>query len=159
MDIQIWIGILVSILPVFELRGGLPIIVEYTTRTGISVWPYFLIVVILDILVVLLIFLLFDFIHNILMKWRWYRIKIERLLIKLRTKVNKVEAGMDKWGYLALTFFVAIPLPGTGSWTGALIAWVMKLDRVKSFFAIAAGLVIAGLIVLAISLGVFGSIY
>lgn len=159
MYTQILIGILVSMLPVFEQRGGLPIIIEYTTRNGISVWPYFFIVVILNILLVLLIFVLLDFVHGIFMRWKWYRIKIERFLIKLQTKVTKVEKGMDKWGYLALTFFVAAPLPGTGSWTGTLIAWSMKLDRVKSFFAIAAGIAISAVIVLIISLGIFSSIY
>ncbi len=159
MYFQILIGILVSMLPVFEQRGGLPIIIEYTTRNGISIWPYFLIVIILNILIVLFIFMMLDFVHRIFMKWKWYRIKIERFLIKIQTKVDKVEKRMDKWGYLALTFFVAIPLPGTGAWTGTLIAWTMKLDRTKSFFAIAAGIVISGTIVLIISLGIFNSIY
>ena len=51
METQILIGLLLTMLPVFELRGGLPIIVEYVVRNGLSIWPYFLIVLILNILV------------------------------------------------------------------------------------------------------------
>jgi uncharacterized membrane protein len=48
---------------------------------------------------------------------------------------------------LALTIFVAIPLPGTGAWTGSLIAWLLKINRKKAFFAIALGTILAGVIV------------
>ena len=74
---------------------------------------------------------------------------------RLQRKVDKVRSRMDKWGYFALIFFVAIPFPGTGAWSGTMVAWIMGLNRVKSFFAIAAGIVIAGFIVLLISLGFF----
>ena len=54
---------------------------------------------------------------------------------------------------------VAVPLPGTGAWTGALIAWVLKLNRLKSFIAISAGIIIAGILVLSASLGFFSGVY
>jgi uncharacterized membrane protein len=73
--------------------------------------------------------------------------------------VVKVQNDMDKWGYFALMFFVAIPLPGTGVWAGTAVAWMMNLDRWRSFAAIAAGTVIAGLLVLLVSFGVFSGIY
>jgi len=155
MDVQILIGLLLTILPVFELRGGLPLIVEYTARHNLSIWPYFLIVLILNILVILLIFMFFDFLHKIFMHMNWYKVIVERALKRLQKKVDKIEKDMDKWGYFALMFFVAIPLPGTGAWTGTIAAWVMGLDRLKSFIAISAGVVIAGLLVLLFSLGLF----
>ena len=65
---------------------------------------------------------------------------------------------MEVWGYLALTLFVAVPVPGTGAWTGTLVAWVLGLDRWKSIGAISLGVVIAGLIILFTSLGFFGLI-
>lgn len=159
MDIQIWIGILISILPIFELRGGLPIVIEYSIRNGVSIWPYFFIVLALNILVIVFVFMFLDFIHNKFMKWKWYEIRMGRILKKIQIKADKVKSKMDKWGYLALTFFVAIPFPGTGAWTGCLIAWMMKLDRLKSFIAIATGITISGLIILFISLGIFNSLY
>lgn len=159
MDIQIWIGILISILPIFELRGGLPIVIEYSIRNGVSIWPYFFIVLALNILVIVFVFMFLDFIHNKFMKWKWYEIRMGCILKKIQIKADKVKSKMDKWGYLALIFFVAIPFPGTGAWTGCLIAWMMKLDRLKSFIAIATGITISGLIILFISLGIFNSLY
>ena len=53
-------------------------------------------------------------------------------------------------------FFVAIPLPGSGAWTGTLIAWIIGLDRLKSFVAITFGVIVAGLIILLVSLGSLG---
>ena len=155
MDVQILIGLLLTVLPVFELRGGLPVIVEYAVRHGVSVWPYFLIVLILNVLLILFIFMFFDFFHEIFMRTKWYRSVVGRVLGRLQRKVDRVGNGMDKWGYFALMFFVAVPLPGTGAWTGTIVAWVMGLDRLKSFVAIAAGVIIAGLLVLLFSLGLF----
>jgi uncharacterized membrane protein len=127
-------------------------------RNGVSVWPYFFLVLILNIAVIFLVFLFFDFLHGVFMKLRWYRRIIGGILRKFQKKVDKVEAGMNKWGYFALMFFVAVPLPGTGAWTGTLVAWIMGLDRMKSFFAIAAGITIAGFIILLLSLGFFNGL-
>jgi uncharacterized membrane protein len=63
---------------------------------------------------------------------------------------------IDRYGYLGLTLFVAIPLPVTGAWTGCLLAFLLGLNRFKSFFYIALGVTLAGIIVLTTSLGVFG---
>ena len=159
MNIQILIGLLFTISPIFELRAGLPIVVEYAVRNGFSVWPYFLLVLIVNILMIFVIFLFFDFLHGLFMKIRWYKAVVGRILDRLQRKITKIEDNMDKWGYFALMFFVAIPLPGTGVWMGTMAAWAMGLDRWKSFFAIAAGTVIAGLLVLLISLGIFNGLY
>ncbi|MCK5320948.1 small multi-drug export protein [Candidatus Pacearchaeota archaeon] len=155
MDPQILLGFLLTVLPIFELRGGLPIIVEYAVRNGIPVWPYFLIVLILNILVVFLIFIFFDFLHEILMKLKSYRRVIGTILTRLQKRIGKVKNNMDRWGYLALMFFVAIPLPGSGAWTGTLVAWTLGLDRWKSLVAIASGVIIAGFLILLFSLGLF----
>ena len=57
MDTQIWLGLLLSFLPVFEIRGGLPLIADYVLREGLSIWPYFFMALTLNILVIFLIFL------------------------------------------------------------------------------------------------------
>ena len=159
MDIQILIGFLLTVSPVFELRGGLPIIVEYAVRNGVSVWPYFLMVLVLNILVIFLLFLFLDYLHETFMKTKWYSAVIGRILKRLQRKVGKVESRMHKWGYFALMFFVAIPFPGTGAWSGTMVAWALGLDRLKSFIAIATGIVIAGLFVLLFSLRFFHGFY
>jgi len=159
MNVQILIGLLFTISPVFELRAGLPIVIEYVVRNGLPIWPYFLLVLVVNILMIFVIFLFFDFLHEVFMRIKWYRVVIGRVLRRLQRRVAKIEDDMDKWGYFALMFFVAIPLPGTGVWAGTMAAWAMGLDRWRSFAAIAAGTVIAGLLVLLISLGVFAGIY
>jgi len=159
MDLQILIGLLVTVSPIFELRAGLPIVIEYVVRNGLSVWPYFLLVLILNIVVIFFIFFFLDFAHGVLTRWRWYRKVVGGILRRVQKKVDKVRLGMDRWGYFVLMFFVAVPLPGTGAWTGVLVAWIMGLNRVKSFLAIAAGVVIAGFFILFFSLGIFNGIY
>ncbi len=159
MDTQILIGFLLTVLPVFELRGGLPVIAEYCVRNGVSIWPYFLTVLILNILVIFLIFMFFDFLHDMFMKRKWYRVVIGRVLKRMQKKVERVQNKMGEWGYFALIFFVAIPLPGTGAWTGTIVAWMLGLDRLKSLVAIGTGVIIAGLLVLIFSLGFFNGLY
>ena len=159
MDVQILIGLLLTVSPVFELRAGLPVVIEYVVRNNLPVLPYFLLVLALNILVVFLIFMFFDFIHETLMNCKWYRRVIGRVLARTQKKVDKVKVRMNKWGYFALMLFVAIPVPGSGAWTGTLVAWIMGLDRLRSFAAIAVGVVIAGLIVLLFSLGFFNGVY
>ncbi len=159
IDAQILWGFLLTILPVSELRIGLPLIVEYTSRMGVSVWPYFLVVIILNILVIFFIFIFFDFLHEIFMRWKLYRLVIDKILTRFQKKVEKVQDGMSRWGYLALMFFVAIPLPGTGAWAGTLVAWILGLDRLKSLVAIALGVIIAGFLILFASLGFFSMFY
>ena len=68
-------------------------------------------------------------------------------------KADKNRDKIDKYGLLGLLILVAIPLPGTGAWTGALVAALMRLDIKKSLPVIAAGVVIAGVIVSLIMYG------
>ncbi len=159
MDTQILIGLLLTVLPIFELRGGLPIIIEYLVKNNLSIWPYFLLVLILNISIIFLIFMFLDFLHEKFMRLRWYKKIIGKILLKIQKKADKIEIKMNKWGYLALMLFVAIPLPGSGVWTGTLVAWIIGLNRSKSFFAIAAGTIIAGLLVLLLSLGIFAGFH
>lgn len=159
MDLQILIGLLFTISPIFELRVGLPIVIEYVMRNGLPIWPYFLLVLIVNIAMIFVIFLFFDFLHDLFMEFRLYRAVVGRALVRLHKRVVKIGNNMDRWGYFALMFFVAIPLPGTGVWTGTVAAWAMGLDRWRSFVAIAAGTLIAGLLVLLLSLGFFGGFY
>ena len=159
MDVQILLGFLLTVLPVTELRVGLPIIVEYTVRQGVSVWPYFLIVLVLNILVIFLIFMFLDSLHKLFMNWKFYRRAIGAVLTRLQKKIEKVRNGMNRWGYLALMCFVAVPVPGSGAWAGTLIAWTLGLNRWKSFVAIASGVIIAGFLILFASLGFFLRLY
>jgi len=65
---------------------------------------------------------------------------------------KKGERKIQAWGDIGLILFVAIPLPVTGAWTGTLAAYLLKLEKKKAFLSIFVGVVIAGLIMTAVSL-------
>ena len=70
-------------------------------------------------------------------------------LKRFQKKVDKFEKRYDSLGFIALALLVAIPLPGTGAWTGCLVAWLLGLERKKSIISISLGVLIAGLLILA----------
>ena len=76
----------------------------------------------------------------------------------LRNKAHKHRKEIDKYGYWGLLLFVGIPLPGTGAWTGCLVASVFDMDRKKSFFAVMAGIIMASIIMMILSYGLLGGI-
>ena len=128
---------LISIVPVFELRGSMPLALALTDINPIVI---FLICVALNILVIPIIFKLLDLLAPPLIK----RSKIIRSVFTwfLKRSYNR------KWGLVGLATFVAVPLPGTGAWTGALIAYLLGMDRKHATLAIAAGVIAAGIMVL-----------
>lgn len=66
---------------------------------------------------------------------------------------------IEKYGYFGLFLFVAIPLPGTGAWTGSLLAVLFGMKPLKSLIAIFCGVVVAGIIISILSVGISGVIY
>jgi len=155
MDTQLIIAILLTIAPVFELRGGLPIAVEYALSNNYAVFPIFLIILALNILVIFPILFFLDFFHENLMKLKIYQKTIGKYLNSTQKKADKVEKKIGRWGYFALVLFVGIPLPGTGAWTGTIIIWLLDLDRKRAIPAVALGVCIAGIAILVASLGFF----
>ena len=81
--------------------------------------------------------------------------KRERLVAKYAAKRAELKKAGDYGTYFALFLFVAVPIPGTGAWTGTLAASILKLDFKKTTLAIMSGVLVAGLIMLAVSLGFF----
>ena len=159
MNLQVILGLLLTILPIFELRGGLPVIIEYAERNSLNIWPFFVIVLFLNILVIFFVFVFLDFLHGILMKVGSYNRFMTKYLENIRKKSLKVQKKTSILSYFALFLLVAIPFPGTGAWTGTLVAWFLKMKRVESIIAIALGVIVAGFIVLALSLSLFNGIY
>jgi len=101
-----------------------------------------------NILVGPLVFLFLSTLHRIFCFLRFYRTIFNKVVKRSR---KRVEEKINRFGYLGLVIFVAIPLPITGAYTGALGAWVLGMEKRKSFVAIAAGVIIAGFIVAMIS--------
>ncbi|MBR0415717.1 small multi-drug export protein, partial [Candidatus Saccharibacteria bacterium] len=89
-------------------------------------------------------------------KWKPFKKFCEFCLKKGEKGGEKLLKKAGNYGtYFALFLFVAIPLPGTGAWTGTLAASILNLDFKKTMIAIIAGVLVAGLIMLAVSLGFF----
>jgi len=133
-------AVALSLLPISELRGAIP----YALWNGVGVVPAFLLCVAANSLVSILLLVFLSTLHRLLSRIGWYTRAFERIIERARRKVRE---PVEKYGYWGLAVFVAIPLPLTGAWTGAIGAWVLGMDRRKSFFAITAGVVIAGIAV------------
>ena len=153
---KILIVLIISMIPLIELRGAIPVAVGMDL--GLPEWLVLIVAIIGNILPVPIIYL---FARKVLVwgskaKWKPFKKFCNFCLKKGEKGGEKLLEKTGKHGtYLALFLFVAIPIPGTGAWTGTLAASVLNLDFKKTIIAITAGILVAGLIMLAISLGLF----
>lgn len=139
--------VLVSMVPVIELRGGIP----FGVAAGLPVWMAFLAAVIGNIIPAPFIIM---FIKRI---FAWMRRRLPRLnhvVDKLEQKAHLKGQKVSKYKYLGLAIFVAIPLPGTGAWTGSLAAAFLDMRLRKAMPAIILGVVIAGFLISVLTYGV-----
>ena len=130
--------VLVSMLPVVELRGGIP----FGVAAGLPVWAAFTAAVLGNLIPVPFIIV---YIRRIL---QWMREKIprlNRLVDALERKAHLRGKTVTKYKYLGLMILVAIPLPGTGAWTGSLAAAFLDMPLRRAIPSIIAGVLIAGL--------------
>ncbi|MCD7722647.1 MAG: small multi-drug export protein [Clostridiales bacterium] len=143
---------IISVLPILECRLGL-----FTAIVLLGMNPFagFAISFVGNILPVPFILLLINSIFKIMKKIP----HINKIIYWLEEKTLKKRDKIDKYGVWGLLLFVAIPLPGTGAWTGALLASLLNLDRKKSFMVISIGVFIAGLIITILSLIVGEAIF
>ena len=84
--------------------------------------------------------------------------KLSGIVNKLENKALSKKDQIEKYQYWGLMLFVGIPLPGTGAWTGGLIAALLGMDKKKSLLFIIMGVVMAGIIMMILSFGVLGNI-
>lgn len=142
---------IISLMPILELRGGL----IAAALLGLSPGPAYAISMIGNILPVPFILLL---INKILEWMRNSKINFfNKVASWLDGKVEKHKRQIEKYGYLGVVLFVGIPLPGTGAWTGSLIASVLELNRKKTFIAVLIGIIIASIIMMAVSYGLIAN--
>jgi uncharacterized membrane protein len=138
---------LISMVPVVELRGAIPIGVA----KGLPIITSVIVSILGNLLPVPFIII---FIKRI---FKWLRTKSERLnsfVTKMEERAEKKSDIVNKYAFWGLAVLVAIPLPGTGAWTGALVAAMMEMKLNKAFPSIAIGVVAAGIIVAVITYGV-----
>lgn len=140
---------IVSMMPIVELRGAIP----FGVSLGMNWREVYLISVIGNILPVPFIILFFRPLIEYFEKTKLFG----KLASKLRKRTNSKIEGMNKYKMLGLFLFVAIPLPGTGAWTGAAIAGLLKMRIKHSFLPIFFGVLVAGILMMGISYG-FGEL-
>ena len=141
---------IVSILPIIELRGG--IILAFMLKLPLTQALLFsLLGNVLPIPFILL------FINKIF-DWLRPTKHLGKIVRKLEARAMKKGSGVAKAEFWGLVAFVGVPLPGTGGWTGALIASLLKVDIKKARLAVLFGIAIAATIMSLITYGVIGHI-
>ncbi|SFG57270.1 COG2426 family protein [Oribacterium sp. WCC10] len=140
----------ISMMPVLELRGGLLaasfLNVEYLKALTICI--------IGNLLPIPFVLLFIEKIVILLEKFG----PTKKIALMLRNKVEKNQAAIEKYDFWGLVLFVGIPLPGTGAWTGSIVAGLLHMRRRKSMMAICVGLIIASVIMSIVSYGLLGSV-
>ena len=148
---SVWGNILmtlfISMVPVVELRGAIPaaIIAGLDIRIALPVAIVGNLIPVPFIIV---------FIRKI---FKWLQAKSQRLgslVRRLEAKADAKKSQVLKYEFWGLMILVAIPLPGTGAWTGALVAAMLDMQLKRAFPAIAVGVAVAGLIVTTATYGV-----
>ena len=146
-DIVVFI---ISMMPILELRGGL----LAASILNIPLVRALIICIIGNVLPIPFVLLFIEWIFNLLEKFK----PTKKIVKWLKNKAMKKSDSIKKYGYVGLILFVGIPLPGTGAWTGALLAVLLNLDKKKSFICILAGVFLASIIMTIISYGFIGNL-
>ena len=134
-----------SFLPISELRGAIPFAVANGVPWYIA-YPY---AAALNALVAPACWIFLSTLHKLFLKMAWYGRFFNRFVERAR---EKLRGGVEKWGWIGIAVFVAIPLPVTGAWTGTLGAWVLGVGKRRTMVAVILGVFCAGAIVTAVTI-------
>ena len=143
-----WYLFAVSMLPIVELRGGVPIGVGM----GFPFWQVYLVCVLGNLLPVPFLLLFGQRLLVWLADWPYVGSFFQRII----NKADKAAHSFGKYEFIGLWGFVAIPFPGTGAWTGSLAAALMKMDFKSAMLSVALGTLIADVIMCVLSYGLLG---
>lgn len=138
-----------AMMPILEIRGAIPVGVA----SGLDPWLAFAVGFVGNMLPIPILILL----TRKIIEW----LKKHNMLVKftawLENKGSKGAQKVQKYSFWGLFILVAIPLPGTGAWTGALVASLLDMRLKRALPAIAMGVASAGLIVLLVTYGVISA--
>lgn len=144
----------VSMVPLIELRGAIPI----AAGMGLPFIQYYIIAILGNMIPVPFIF----FFARKILVWGSDKPVIGKFftwcLEKGEKGGKKLQATAGKGLFVALLLFVGIPLPGTGAWTGTLAASILDMDFKSSVLAVMLGVILAGIIMALASMGLFGAL-
>jgi len=147
MDIRVEVlTVLLAASPVVELRGAIP----FAIVNGLPLFKSYILSVLGNMLPVVPLFFLFDFLFKKLIKFKI----IGKALSWWFASIKKKSKEISIWGYLGLIVFVAIPFPTTGAWTGTLVARLLNFSLFKTLLAVLCGVLFSGIIVSLATLGV-----
>ena len=141
---------IISMIPILELRGGL----LAASLLKVSAAKAIPICIIGNIIPIPFILLFIRQIFKLMKKTKIFRGLIERLEKRAMGKSDQIK----RYEFLGLLLFVGVPLPGTGAWTGSLIASLLEVDIKKSSVAIFCGLIMATVIMYVVSYGIVGNL-
>lgn len=141
---------MVSVIPILECRGGLIV----ASLLKVNIWQAIPICVIGNIIPIPFILLFIKRIFRWMKRFEWGRPIVE----KLERRAGSKSDGISHGEFVGLLLFVGIPLPGTGAWTGALIASLLEMDVKKASIAIFLGVLLATVIVSSVSYGLLAAI-
>ncbi len=139
----VWV-LLATVSPISELRGGIPLGISL----GLDPWFTFFIAVVANALIFFPVFFALRLFYDKLL----CRIPLFNKYLDSLRKRGKPK--VDKYGFWGLALFVAVPLPLTGAYTGTILAWLLGMDWKKAFPAVGLGVIVAGVVVLLITLGI-----
>ena len=149
---------LISMIPLIELRGAIPVGLSTVLGDPLPIIPLYIVCIIANMLPVPIIF----FFARKVLVWGTDKKYIGKFFTFCLNKGEKAGKKLqEKAGnglYFALLLFVGIPLPGTGAWTGTLAASLLDMDFKKSIIYVMLGVILAGVIMGLASAGVFGAI-
>lgn len=141
---------LLSLMPVIELRGG----ILAAKLLDLQMLPAFFICLVGTLIPTPFILLFINKIFDWMRNTRLVKL-VDRMEQKGRSKFEKI----NRYKTLGLMIFVAIPLPGTGAWTGSLAAALMKMDFKSAMLSVALGTLIADIIMCIVSYGLLGLVF
>ncbi len=137
----------ISLLPILELRGGM----IAARLLEMNFFKAFAICYVGNMLPIPFIILFIKKIFEFLRRFKFF----EKIIVRLEAKTERNKEKVLRYKSWGLLIFVAIPLPGTGGWTGALMAALLDIDMKRSLPIIALGVFIAGLIMSMLTYGIF----
>ena len=143
--------LLITFLPYIELRGSIPVGI---IGLGMDPLEVFAICTVANVVIILPIFLFLDFAFQRIFRIPWFHRHIEPRVDRVR---NSAEGKIERYGFLGLAAFVAIPLPGTGAYSGCLASYLLGMERKRSSVSVALGVLVAGILVALASMGVFSA--
>ena len=141
---------IISMVPILELRGGLLAASVLNINITRALW----ICIIGNIIPIPFILLFIRQIFKVLKKTKLFH----GLIVKMEDRAMGKSDQIKRYEFFGLLLFVGIPLPGTGAWTGSLIASLLEIDIKKSSLAIFCGIIMATVIMYIVSYGLVGNL-